>query len=269
MAVLTSLRARLMTAVILIILIMTALYIKPLLLIFTLIYIVFAANEYARFWHRKEVYPHTITAYLPSLLIPILVYFDIELAGPLFVMFCFIITISVLRFPGARTRPNFLSEIAAAIFGVIFLATMPSTLILLRKIGFYAALLPLLLCWSYDTFAYLAGTMLGRSPLASKISPKKTWEGTIIALFLLFPLTLWLGSSWIADWRLVDCLIVTLSIGILGTIGDLLESAMKREVNLKDSSRIFPGHGGFLDRIDSLILSIPFFYFYLVLRGRI
>lgn len=266
---LSSIRARFITAIILIALVLVALYVKPILLIFVLVYIVFTANEYFRLWHRKEIFPHTLITYLPCLLIPTLVYFNLDLALPLFMMFCFIMIISVLRFPGARQQPNFLIEITAAVFGIIYLTLMPSTLILLRKISFLTALFPLILCWAYDSFAYITGTMIGRWRLAGNISPKKTWEGTVIALILLFPLTLFLGKIWLPAWRLADAIIVTLGICILGTIGDLLESAMKREVNLKDSSRIFPGHGGFLDRVDSLMLNIPFFYFYMIFRSHL
>lgn len=267
MAGLSSLRSRFLTAIILIALVLIALYFKPVLLLFILIYIVFAANEYFRIWHRKDLFPHTLTTYLPCLLIPIIVYFNINLIISLFAIFCFILIISLLRFPGARQQPSFLIELTAAIFGIVYLTLMPSTLILLRNINVYMALFPLILCWAYDSFAYITGTLIGRWNIARRISPKKTWEGTIIALFLLFPITLLLGRAWIHDWRLIDCIIITLGIGILGTVGDLLESAMKREVNLKDSSRIFPGHGGFLDRVDSLMLNIPFFYFYIIFRS--
>ncbi len=263
---LSSLRRRFFTAIILIILILIALFIKPLLLIVILIYMIFTANEYFRLWHRKDIYPHTLITYLPSLLIPVLVYFNIDLTVPFFLFFCFVLIISVLRYPGSRQQPNFLIEIAAAVFGIIYLSLMPSTLILLRKISIQLAILPLILCWAYDTFAYIIGTLIGRWQLASEISPKKTWEGTIIAIVLLFPIAFVLGNIWIDNWRLLDGIIITLGIGVLGTIGDLLESGMKREVNLKDSSRIFPGHGGFLDRVDSLMLNVPFFYFYILFR---
>jgi phosphatidate cytidylyltransferase len=171
-----------------------------------------------------------------------------------------------MRFPGSRRVPNFLAEVAAAVFGVLYLSLLPATIILLRHMGFTIALLPLVLTWLYDTFAYVTGSAFGRHRIAPTVSPKKSWEGTLLALPLTFFCTWGLNKLWLPAATLVDALIITLGIGILGTLGDLLESGMKREVGLKDASKVFPGHGGFLDRMDSLIFNIPFFYLYLLLR---
>ncbi len=231
----------------------------PLLL---MVFITFATNEYFRFWHRKDVYPHTLGVLFPSYTIPLLFYFEIPVLFPGFVLFFFMVLLSVMRFPGARRKPNFLAEIAAGLLAVVYISLLPSTLILLRKEGFLVALMPLLLTWIYDTFAYIVGTVFGRHRLAPRLSPHKSVEGTLGAFFLTFPFTLWLNSNWIKKFDLYDGIWITLGIGVLGTVGDILESGMKREVGLKDASRVFPGHGGFLDRLDSLIFNIPFFYLY-------
>jgi phosphatidate cytidylyltransferase len=107
------------------------------------------------------------------------------------------------------------------------------------------------------------GSAIGKHYLAPKLSPKKTWEGTLLALPLTFPFTLILSRLWLPDLDTVDAIVITLGIAVLATLGDLFESGMKRDVGLKDASGAFPGHGGFLDRIDSLIFSVPFFYLYL------
>lgn len=236
----------------------------PLLLMF---FITFASNEYFRFWHRKDIYPHTLAVLFPGYTIPLLFYFEIPPLIPLFILFFFIILLSVMRFPGSRRKPNFLAEICANFFGVFYISLLPSTIILLRKYGFYISLIPFLLTWIYDTFAYLIGSIWGRHRLAERLSPKKSIEGTLGALFFTFPFTLWLNSLWAKKFGLIDGIWITLGIGILGTVGDLFESGMKREVGLKDASNIFPGHGGFLDRLDSLIFNIPFFYLYFITNG--
>lgn len=235
----------------------------PLVLLF---YITFATNEYFRFWHRKNIYPHTLAVLLAGYAIPLLIYFEVPLFLPLFILFFFVCLLSVMRFPGSRRAPNFLAEISAAIFGIILISLLPSAIISLRKMGFTIALLPLILTWLFDTFAYLTGSLFGRHQLAPQVSPKKSWEGTLLAFALTFPLTFFLGSLWLRRFTHIDALVVTCGIGILGTVGDLLESGMKREVDLKDTSKIFPGHGGFLDRLDSLIFNVPFFYLYLIFR---
>lgn len=262
-----NLRKRILTGSILIGAILFTLCVDHILLVLVLLFfITFATNEYFRFWHRKDVYPHTLAVLFPGYVIPILFYFEIPLLLPCFVLFFFICILSVMRFPGSRRIPNFLAELSAAIFGIIYISLLPSTIILLRKMGFTIALMPLILTWLYDTFAYLVGSAIGRHRLAEKVSPKKSWEGALLALPLTLLFTFLLTKLWIPSLNFTDAIIITLGIGILGTVGDLLESGMKREVGLKDASKVFPGHGGFLDRLDSLIFNIPFFYLYLIFR---
>lgn len=119
-----------------------------------------------------------------------------------------------------------------------------------------------ILIWCSDTFAYLTGRSFGKHKLYERISPNKTWEGfiggviatlvaaSIMSYYLTFmPLIGWLGLAVI--------------VMIFGTVGDLFESALKRSFNLKDSGSFMPGHGGILDRIDSLLFTLPPAYFYL------
>jgi len=115
------------------------------------------------------------------------------------------------------------------------------------------AILPL---WAGDIAAIFAGRAWGRHPLAPKISPKKTWEGGIAnfvaATAVAVPLGLWLGLDVI---RAVLC---GAAAGILGQAGDLFESYVKRKAGLKDSGTLLPGHGGIMDRIDSILFTAPF-----------
>jgi phosphatidate cytidylyltransferase len=268
LAELNDLIKRIITGSILICIIIFFLWIDHLLLVLlVLFFITFATNEYFRFWHRKNIYPHTLAILLPGYAIPLLVYFEVPIIFPGFLLFFFICLLTVMRFPGSRREANFLAEIAAVCFGIIYLSLLPSSLIALRKMGFAIALMPLILTWLYDTFAYLVGSLFGRRKLLEKISPKKSWEGTLLAFVLTFPFTFIFSKLWLDSLTVVDVIIITAGIGILGTIGDLLESGMKREAGLKDASSVFPGHGGFLDRLDSLILNIPFFYTYLLFHG--
>jgi len=114
--------------------------------------------------------------------------------------------------------------------------------------------------WVNDTMAYIVGSFIGRTPLTS-ISPKKTWEGTIggmllaiIAISVLFPLLFIKGRMQVFDTGLV---VISALAAISGTFGDLLESLLKRKAGVKDSGNMMPGHGGFLDRFDSLLLATP------------
>lgn len=122
--------------------------------------------------------------------------------------------------------------------------------------------------WINDTLAYLVGSLIGKTPL-SKVSPKKTWEGTLGGIILSTALTLVLFSQ-LAAWRpfVIPATTVTFIAAVMGTFGDLLESKLKRMAGVKDSGHFMPGHGGFLDRFDSLLLAVPFvwLYYYLSLR---
>jgi phosphatidate cytidylyltransferase len=124
--------------------------------------------------------------------------------------------------------------------------------------------------WINDTMAYIVGSLIGRTPL-SKVSPKKTWEGTIggiiLSTALMYFLWAWLVYS-VSDY-LMNIIVgaIALVAAVTGTVGDLFESKLKRMAGVKDSGSFMPGHGGFLDRFDSLLFAVPavwlFLYFIL------
>jgi phosphatidate cytidylyltransferase len=117
--------------------------------------------------------------------------------------------------------------------------------------------------WINDTMAYIVGSLIGKTPF-SKISPKKTWEGTIGGAILCVVVISLLG--WLIDaYRVVDWVVISSIAAIAGTAGDLLESKLKRMANVKDSGTMMPGHGGFLDRFDSLLVATPFVWLYVVI----
>ena len=114
--------------------------------------------------------------------------------------------------------------------------------------------------WINDTMAYVVGSFIGKTPF-SKISPKKTWEGTIggavLAVAVVVGIGVWgFGMPW------ATALAVGLIAAVAGTAGDLLESKLKRLAGVKDSGRMMPGHGGFLDRFDSMLLATPVLWAY-------
>ncbi len=118
--------------------------------------------------------------------------------------------------------------------------------------------------WINDTMAYIVGSMIGKTPF-SKISPKKTWEGTIGGALLCVVVIALLGHlipvAKMISWK--HWFHIAAICAVFGTIGDLLESKLKRMADIKDSGSIMPGHGGFLDRFDSLLIATPFVWLYI------
>lgn len=120
------------------------------------------------------------------------------------------------------------------------------------------------LMWAYDVFAYLVGSLIGKHALMKRVSPKKSWEGfvggavfSILAAYLISLLSDELNS---VHWIIIALIIIT-----FGTLGDLTESALKRQVGTKDSGSLLPGHGGILDRFDGVVFSAPLVLVYLII----
>jgi len=129
-----------------------------------------------------------------------------------------------------------------------------------------------ILIWTNDTFAYIVGKSLGKHKLFEKISPKKTIEGffggLIFAIFAGYLISSYLikPSAQFSDKSILIWMVIAAIVGVIGTIGDLIESKFKRVAGVKDSGKIMPGHGGVLDRLDSVIFVAPFiFLFYKIL----
>ncbi len=129
--------------------------------------------------------------------------------------------------------------------------------------GAVLVMLTFLATWACDTFAYFAGKYYGKKKIAPNLSPGKTWEGSIggFAGSLIMVVAL----SFLIKIPIGHALALGSLFGLLSQIGDLSESAIKREIGIKDSGSIVPGHGGILDRFDSLLFSGPIAYYYILL----
>jgi len=127
-------------------------------------------------------------------------------------------------------------------------------------------LLPMLIIatiWINDTMAYIVGSFIGKTPF-SPISPKKTWEGTVGGAILAVLAVTLIAVYWL-ELDMVQMIIITITASVMGTLGDLFESKLKRMAGVKDSGSFMPGHGGFLDRFDSLLMATPYVWLLLFL----
>ncbi len=156
-------------------------------------------------------------------------------------------------------------KFAGEIFVFVYLLIGGIFILLIRKnLGFKYIVLFFVSVWVYDTGAYIFGKLLGRHKLAHRISPGKTIEGVVFGFLTLFVSMVVYTHFRGNDFELTSKTIFYFSILVTytSTVGDLIESVWKREQGRKDSSNLLPGHGGILDRVDSLILTAPFFYLF-------
>lgn len=162
-----------------------------------------------------------------------------------------------------------IANIGTTLMGIVYVA-LPMSLLLFIPVLMgkgewspWAALFYIFIIWANDVFAYLFGITLGKHRLFERVSPKKSWEGFIGGL--LGAMAMGYVASVVTEGNHIEWIGMALIAAITGVLGDLVESLFKRSVDVKDSGNILPGHGGWLDRFDALILSVPFVFLYLIL----
>jgi phosphatidate cytidylyltransferase len=205
------------------------------------------------------------------------IYNDIFRHWIMLIPFLMIIPFVVLSFIFEiyRNKPNPLINISTTVIGVLYIAIPLSLLNAFSGsqnlkflglpeilVGYFA------LTWGYDTAAYLYGKQFGKHKFFERISPKKTWEGTIAGGIVTL-LTAGGLALLFVDIPLFDWLVLAAIVLVFGTHGDLAESLIKRSLNIKDSGSILPGHGGILDRFDTILISAPFVFLYFFFRNAI
>ncbi len=174
------------------------------------------------------------------------------------------VPISDVLFSNNFNGRSFLYSIA----GLVYISFSWGCMLQLQSAGFMGTgwVLPVVLIasiWINDTMAYIVGSFIGKTPF-SKISPKKTWEGTLGGTILCIAVVTLAGYYLFNLTDYVSLIVISAIAAVVGTLGDLLESKLKRMAGIKDSGQIMPGHGGFLDRFDSLLMATPVVWLYVM-----
>ena len=241
--------------------------------------------EFFNIMELRGYRPLKISGYISGLLIIFSAYFMHNYFLILIGVFLFILFIGLFE----KDNKAALSGIGGTVFGVFYIAGLLSFALKLRNMGLffedqykilgsflaakhinegtgvYAIFFAIAVIFISDTGAYFIGKNYGKRRIAPNISPKKSWEGVAggIAASIIAAYIIW----WIAPVRfpLKHAIILSVILSLVGVAGDLVESRIKRDADIKDSGTIFPGHGGILDRIDALLFGLPVAYIYFLL----
>ena len=234
------------------------------------IFLVGGAWEYVRIYRAIQYEPHQILTVGGVLAIATARVFFVESAMPLFVgLILLAMTVHLIAFE--RGRDQAALDFCVTVAGIVYIGWLGSYLLDLRNLdqGVWWLMLILPMVWAGDTGAYSIGAVYGKHKMSPRLSPKKSWEGYFAGVFTSVLVGAFFAYAFSSLGPqplngLIDPIqgaLLGLLIGAVAPLGDLGESMLKRQSGLKDSSNIFPGHGGFLDRIDSWIWGAAIGYF--------
>ncbi|GJM44223.1 MAG: phosphatidate cytidylyltransferase [Gemmatimonadota bacterium] len=236
--------------------------------------------EFYRLMEAKGVEPSKKLGITAALTVATLVYWGgaTHFLGMFLALFVMTITLRELFRPVERFP---IYDIATTAFGVLYVGWLAIHLLLLRELprevgvdylwGSHFLLYAFLMTWSCDTGAYFLGRAFGRHRLLERVSPKKSVEGAVAGFLasvgagILGPLWFVQDANGVALLTLPQSALLGALVGIFGQLGDLVESLLKRDAHIKDTSDTIPGHGGILDRFDSLFFTAPVTYYFLLL----
>lgn len=226
--------------------------------------------EFYRMMEAKGIRPYKTVGVAAGLVVAWYVYFDGGVFSGLFITLV-LITIMVLEL--FRRDGGFaVFHISSTILGVFYVAWLGSHVILLRQLGEgleksdlggFFVMFAFALAWGADTGAYFIGNAFGRRRLLPRVSPSKSVEGAVGGVVVSLVISLIARATFVPVLSLVDALVLGLLAPFFAILGDLVESLMKRDVHVKDTSHALPGHGGMLDRFDSVLFVAPLIYYYL------
>jgi phosphatidate cytidylyltransferase len=256
---------RIISGIILIGIVIATIFIKWFFNIVIILFIVGGLYEFFTMLEKKGINAYKYFGIGMGMVIPLSIIFRFELTKKWELLFVILtLLFLIIMFFKHRKNSGVIVDISTTIFGILYISWFFSFLIKIRYlaggIGFFTCVL--VITKLGDIGAYLIGVRFGKTPLIPRISPNKSVEGSvgglvfsILGAFACKPFLNFMSSP--------EVLLAGITLGLLGQLGDLSESLMKRDCQVKDSGKIIPGMGGVLDVMDSLIFTAPVFYFYL------
>jgi len=223
------------------------------------------------YWMTRTLRPVVLAGYLGALAALL----GSTLGGPAWALGGFMTTVALaFIFKGfSVTRQSTAVSVSVTVLGAAWIGLGLAHAVLLRDIpehGVLAAFAVLLAVWSGDSAAFLIGMLFGRHKLAPLVSPGKTWEGLVAGTAATIGVTFFALYDERADFlRIREMLVLGVVIAVVAPIGDLFESAIKRDMGVKDSGRLLGGHGGLLDRVDALLFSWVAAYYVIAAFGQV
>lgn len=239
-----------------------------------LLFVIIGSWEYLKVLKRNSKYsPNIILGIINSILVFLAITIPpiFQINSKLFFAFSILVTFAIPLFELYKNKQYPFSNIAHTILPAIYISIPFSLLILSNSlfpvkenlnvfiIIFYFSL------WGNDTGAYFTGSIIGKHKLFERISPNKTWEGSFGGAFFAIIVAILGGYFFAPEIPIWQWAAIGLIISIFGSMGDLVESLFKRSMNVKDSGKILPGHGGILDRFDGLLIASPFVFCFIVI----
>ncbi len=261
--------SRVITAIIVLpVLIVSILFqrLVPLFVALALVAMVLGLYEFWWLARRRGMQPDVVVGYAASAALFVAFYFN-ALEFLLLIILLFVIASLVATTLRGAPFDKMLASVGATVLGVMYVVLLGGHLLALRT-GFTQSRSVDLLAFFFlvimgsDTGAYYTGRALGKHKLAPSISPGKTWEGAIGGMIASLLMAVLAHFWFFRDLPLKWALPLAAVMNVLGVLGDLTESALKRGAGAKDAAQILPGHGGLLDRLDSLLLNAPLIYYF-------
>jgi phosphatidate cytidylyltransferase len=182
-----------------------------------------------------------------------------------FILLCMVLLILGLQ--PSRPIETLFGAVAATVLGVAYVCGPFALAAMLHAMSPHWLFVVLLLAWGGDSAAYYVGRAFGRHKLAPRISPGKTWEGTVASAVMAAAVGVAYLHYFLPTVNLLAALVFSLTVNAAGQLGDLAESALKRSARMKDSGTLLPGHGGMLDRMDNFLFAAPTAYLWLLWLG--